>query len=217
MARARAAGVRGVLVPAVEEKGWGRLRALSGEFGWRFALGTHPCALSRSRSIPRDLSGASAIGECGLDGRVPVAMDEQVRVLEGHLALARESGLPVVLHGYRAHGALVATLKRWSPVRGVLHSYSGGAELVPIYVGLGLHLSFGGALTWPGARKPLEALMRVPRARLLAETDAPDQRPSPHSGRSEPSMLPLVVAAMERLRGEALAQQLVENAAALGW
>lgn len=78
--------MRGVLVPAVEEAGWGRLRALSAEFGWRFAVGTHPCALPRSRAIPRDLAGASAIGECGLDGRVPVPMDEQVAVLEAHLA-----------------------------------------------------------------------------------------------------------------------------------
>ena len=217
MARARAAGVRGVLVPAVEEAGWERLRRLSAKFGWRFALGTHPCALTRSRSIPKDLSGASAIGECGLDGRVPVPMDEQVAVLEAHLALARESGLPLVLHGYRAHGALVATLKRWSPVRGVLHSYSGGADLVPIYVGLGLHLSFGGAITWPGARKPLEAAVRVPRTRLLVETDAPDQCPAPRRGRSEPGMLPLVATALERLRGERLGEQLAENAASLGW
>ncbi len=217
MARARAAGVLGIVVPAVEESGWARLRALSAAYGWRFALGTHPHALPRSRVVPTDLAGACAIGECGLDGGVPVPMDEQVRVLDAHLALAREAGLPVLLHGYRAHGALVAALRRWAPLRGVLHSYSGGPELVSTYVSFGLHLSFAGPITWANARKPLEALRRVPRERLLVETDAPDQCPAPHRGRSEPAMLPLVVAAMERVRGEPLAEALTANARALGF
>ena len=86
-----------------------------------------------------------------------------------------------------------------------------------MYVQLGLHLSVAGAVTRPQARKPIEALRRVPLERLLAETDSPDQAPDPVRGRSEPAMLPLVVAAMERVRGEPLAARLVENAAALGF
>lgn len=216
MARARAAGVHGVVVPAVEASGWARLRALATAYGWKYALGTHPHALPRSRAVPADLAGACAVGECGLDGGVGVPMAEQIAVLEGHLAVAREAGLPVLLHGFRAHGALVATLRKWAPVRGVLHSYSGGPELVREYVALGLHLSFAGPITWANARKPLESLRRVPRERLLAETDAPDQCPAPHRGRSEPAFLPLVVAAMERLRDEPLADALAANARALG-
>ena len=216
MARARAAGVVGVVVPGVEASGWARLRTLAPIHGWRFALGTHPHALPHTTEVPRDLDGACAVGECGLDGGVAVPMDEQVRVLEAHLAVAREAGLPVLLHGYRAHGALVATLRRWAPLRGVLHSYSGGPDLVAEYVRLGLHLSFAGPVTWPNARKPLESLRRVPAERLLAETDAPDQCPAPHRGRSEPAMLPLVIAAMERVRGEALGDVLRRNAVELG-
>ncbi len=217
MQRAAAAGVRGVMVPAIEASAWPRLRALSAEHGWRFAIGTHPHALVRSRALPDDLRGASAVGECGLDGGVPVPMEDQEAVLLGHLAAAHDSGLPILLHCWRAHHRLPALLRRFGAVRGILHSYSGGAELVDVYVKLGLHLSFAGAVTREAARRPVEALRRVPRERLLAETDAPDQCPSPLRGRSEPAMLPLVVRAMERLRGEPLLDALHANAEALGF
>jgi TatD DNase family protein len=217
MARARAAGVMAVVVPATAASGWARLRNLAAEFGWQFALGTHPHALVRGARVPDDLSGACAVGECGLDGGVPVPMEEQERVLHAHLAAARDAELPVILHCWRGHHRLPALLRRFGTVRGVLHSYSGGAELVDTYVRLGLHLSFAGSITRAIARRPIEALRRVPLSRLLVETDAPDQCPSPGRGRSEPAMLPLVVAAMERARGEPMAAALAANARELGF
>ncbi len=203
MARARASGVTGFVVPGVRAAGWERLRALSRQHGWRFALGTHPHALVGSRAVPEDLDGACAIGECGLDGGVPVEMDEQARVLDAHLGVARDAGLPVILHCWRAHDRLPALLRRHGTVRGVLHSYSGGPDLVDEYVRLGLHLSFAGAVTRPSARKPLASLLAVPAERILVETDAPDQCPSPRRGRNEPAFLVDVVAAVARVRAEA--------------
>ena len=216
MARAHHSGVRGIVVPGVDPATWGRLRALAAEFGWSYAVGTHPHALARGRAVPSEPGTAVAIGECGLDGRIDVPMAEQVEVLNAHLALAREASLPVLLHCVQAHEALLATLRAWAPLRGVMHGYSGGEARVAEYVRLGLHLSFGGPLTWPSARRPVAAMARVPLERLLAESDAPDQAPFPHRGRSEPAMLPLVVAAMERIRGQPLAQLLVDNAVNLG-
>ncbi|MES2642610.1 MAG: TatD family hydrolase [Myxococcota bacterium] len=217
MARAAAAGVRGVVVPGVIEAQWPRLRAQAQQYGWRFGVGTHPQSLPESRAVPQDLDGADAIGECGLDGPTPVPMDEQVLVLAAHLALARDAGLPLILHCFRAHDRMLPLLRRYAPLRGVMHSYSGGPELVDAYVALGLHLSFAGPVTWDNARKPLNALRRVRKDRLLAETDAPDQCPRPHRGRSEPAFVVHVIEAMERVRGEALREQLMENACALGW
>ncbi len=217
MARAIAAGVTTVVVPGVVETQWPRLRALASEHGWLFGVGTHPQALPESRAVPDNVDGAHAIGECGLDGPTPVAMEEQERVLAGHLALAHDTGLPLILHCFRAHDRMVPLLRRFAPLRGVMHSYSGGPELVDAYVALGLHVSFAGPVTWENARKPLNALRRVPRDRLLAETDAPDQCPRPHRGRSEPAFLVHVIDAMERVRGEPLRDQLRANAAALGW
>jgi TatD DNase family protein len=217
MARARHAGVRGFVVPGVHQDGWSRLRALSAEHGWRFGVGTHPQCLPETRAVPRDLDGASAIGECGLDGPTPVDMDEQERVLTAHLALARESGLPVILHCWHAHHRMLPLLRRWAPLLGVMHSYSGGADLVPEYVKLGLHISFTASVTRPNARKPVAALLAVPRDRLLAETDAPDQSSRRGEPRSEPAFIADVVEAMERHRAEPLRAALRDNAAALGW
>lgn len=215
MRRASAVGVRGVLVPGVEFGGWTRLRRLAQTHGWRFALGTHPHALARSQAVPDQLHGASAIGECGLDGAVGVPWEVQERVLIAHLAVAHEAGLPVILHCWRAHDRLLPLLRRFGPVRGVMHSYSGGADLVDAYVAAGLHLSFAGATTRPGARRPLAAVRRVPRERLLVETDAPDQRPHPLEGRCEPADLVVIVRAVEAARGEALEAVLTANAEAL--
>lgn len=215
--RAREAGVDRFLVPGVSPAQWGPLRALAAVRGWRFGVGTHPYTLVTTTECPREADGAAAIGECGLDGGVPVAMEVQERVLRAHVALARETGLPLILHCVRAHDRLLPLLRPFGRVRGVLHSYSGGADLVPAYVASGLHLSFGGAITWPGARKPVAALRRTPADHLLLETDAPDQCPHPHRGRSEPAWLPLVLAAAERHRGEPLAERLDANARSLGW
>jgi TatD DNase family protein len=216
VARARAAGVTQILVPGVIEGRWSVVRSLARRHGLLFAIGTHPQCLPESTAVPVDVDGAAAIGECGLDGPTPVPMETQERVLEAHLALARDAGLPLVLHCFRAHHRMLPLLRRWAPVHGVLHSYSGGPELVADYAALGLYFSFAGPITWENARKPVRALLRVPRDRLLAETDAPDQCPRPHHGRNEPAFLPLVVDAMERLRGEPLREALADNAARLG-
>ncbi len=218
--RAAAAGVRALVVPGTAEDQWEAVRALAAATSavrLHAAVGTHPHELPRTRAVPRDVSHVSAVGECGLDGKTPVPMDEQVAVLAGHLGVARDAGLPVLLHCYKAHPAMLALLRRYAPVRGVLHSYSGGAELVDAYVACGLHLSFAGAITWENARKPLDALRRVPLERLLFETDGPDQCPRPHRGRNEPSFLPFIVAAAERVRGEPLADVSIRNAIDLGF
>lgn len=217
LARAAAVGVARVLVPGVEAATWPRVRAVAARHGLLFALGTHPQAVPRTRAVPDDLTGAVAIGECGLDGPTPAPMEVQEAVLAAHLALARDTGLPVILHCYKAHDRMLPLLRRHAPLRGVMHSYSGGAALVPDYVAVGLHLSFAGPISREKARKPVDALRAVPLDRLLAETDAPDQCPHPHRGRNEPAFLADVVAAMERIRGERLAARLAENAAALGW
>lgn len=217
LARARAAGVTRVLVPGVRAEQWPLLRRDAARRGFLFGVGTHPQVLPETRAVPDDVTGAAAIGECGLDGPTPVPMEEQERVLALHLALARDTGLPLILHCWRAHHRMLPLLKRWAPLRGVMHSYSGGPELVGDYVALGLFVSFTGAVTWATAKKPLHALVRVPRDRLLAETDAPDQCPRPHHGRNEPAFLPHVVEAMERVRGEPLRDALDANARSLGW
>lgn len=223
-ARRRAAGVR-VLVPGVRPATWAALRAEATARGWLFAVGTHPEHLDGVVTpLPSDLRGAVAIGECGLHRPSPVPIPLQAEVLGAHLEIAHAAGLPVILHCVRAHDVLPALLRSLGrSVRGVLHSYSGGAELVPVYEALGLHLAFGGAVTWPGSRRPVEALRRVSPHRLLLESDGPDQRPRfavedpAWGGASEPSMLPALCRAVEAIRGGPVEEHLERNARELGW
>ncbi|MCC6994181.1 MAG: TatD family hydrolase, partial [Deltaproteobacteria bacterium] len=178
-----------------------------------------PAETARLADLPAALTAARAIavGECGLDGATadPAA---QERLLLAQVAIARDLRLPLIIHVLRAHDRAPALLRaaRAHEVGGVMHSYSGGAALVPIYRDLGFAFSFTGAVTWPGSRRPLEAARAVPDDLLLVETDAPDQTPVPHRpGRSEPAQLPAIIAALAAARGttpETLAALTTANA-----
>lgn len=108
----------------------------------------------------------------------------------------------MIVHVYRAHDVAPRILREERVAGGVLHSYSGGADLVGVYRDLGLAFSFAGPITYPSARRPIEAARRVPEELLLVETDAPDQASAPHrGGRSEPAQLPAVIAGLAAVRG----------------
>ncbi|MFO0585671.1 MAG: TatD family hydrolase [Anaeromyxobacter sp.] len=221
LARAAAAGVTDVVIPAIGPHTWAAQLALGsgggGPVRLHHALGLHPQLLPEldPRDDDRHLAdleaalgrgGAVAVGECGLDGEAAASggapMDRQVRVLEAHLALAARHGLPVLLHGLRALDPLRALLERAGlPAGGVFHSFSGSADQVAPFVALGLHLALAGPVTYEKARKPLEAARAIPRDRLLLETDAPDQCPRPHRGRNEPAYLALVRDGVARALG----------------
>jgi TatD DNase family protein len=222
LARARAAGVAVVLVPAIGPAGWAQLAAWAAATpGVRFGLGIHPQLLpeldpagdaGRLAELDAALArgGAIAVGECGLDGPAalpgsgpwPAPMDRQLAVLRGQLALACKHRLPAMLHCLRAHEPLLALLAEGPlPRGGVLHSYSGGADQVAAYAARGLCFSFAGPLTYERARKPQLAARAVPRDRLVLETDAPDQTPRPHRGRNEPAYLPGIAAALAEALG----------------
>ncbi len=221
-----------MVVPAIGPSAWPALVAWPArDARLQVALGIHPQLLPELDEAEDDvhleqLDGLlaagvpCAVGECGLDGptvtRAPLA--RQLRVLDGHLRLAHKHHLPLLLHCQRAHPALQEWLQRVRlPEAGaVLHSYSGGAERVGAYLAKGCWFSFAGPVTWPEARRPVEALRAVPAEYLLAETDAPDQTPAPFRGqRSEPAFLRPVVEAMARHLGEPpsqLASRLADNA-----
>lgn len=220
--RARAAGVRELLLAGVDPDGWLDEERLARRHpGLYLALGVHPQRVAElgageahamvralaARLGEPDAPAVHALGETGLDavGARKATLDLQEAVFREQLALARERDLPVVLHILHAHGRALSVLSRdLLPRRGgVVHSWSGAPDLVPRYLALGLHVSFAGFVTRPEARRLRESVTRVPRERLLVETDAPDQAPVPHLGEpNEPARLPLVVAAVAALRGE---------------
>jgi TatD DNase family protein len=214
---ARAAGLTGILVPAIRPSTWAALRAITHPLV-RIALGVHPQVvpeLTADEAITAEslaevaaAAGAVAIGETGLDGGTG-ERERQEQLLRLHVRAARLASLPLVVHVLRAHDAAPRILReeRAHEVGGVMHSYSGGADLVPIYRDLGFAFSFAGPVTYPNARKPLEAVRAIPDELLLVETDAPDQAPASHRGqRSEPAFLPEIIAAIATARGDDVAR-----------
>lgn len=213
LARAAAAGVEGILVPAIRPATWDAVRALAGG-PVRIALGIHPQIVPELTAGERALTavalaqaardaGAVAIGECGLDGATG-DRELQEDLLRMHVRAARLAGLPLVVHVLRAHDLAPRVLReeRAHEVGGVMHSYSGGADLVAVYRDLGFAFSFAGPVTYENARRPLEAVRAVPAELLLVETDAPDQAPAKHrGGRSEPAFVVEIVAAIATATG----------------
>ena len=226
--RAWAAGLTGLVVPAIGPDAWEAL------LEWprrdprvQVGLGIHPQLLPELDPADDDAhlakldalltrGGAIAVGECGLDGpsESGAPMERQLRIFDAHVKLARKHRLPLLVHCFRAHPHLLRYLKTEPiPEAGLLmHSYSGSADLTPKYVKAGCHFSFAGPVSFLEARRPLEALRAIPVDRLMAETDAPDQAPHPHRGeRNEPALLPLIVRAMEHALGRSLRDTLLAN------
>ncbi|MGN0183113.1 MAG: TatD family hydrolase, partial [Candidatus Ornithomonoglobus sp.] len=147
-----------------------------------------------------------AIGEIGLDYHwTTETKAEQHRILGEQVDLARELGLPVIIHDREAHGDCLRILKEHKAYEcgGVFHCYSGSAEMVrEVTDDLNMYVAFGGSLTFKNAKRPREAAAAVPLDRLLIETDCPYMAPVPYRGRRNSSLyLPEVVKLLSELKG----------------
>src|SRR5690348_5645652 len=213
LARARAAGVRRQIVPAIALGGFAGLRALCRtEPGLYPAYGLHPMYLAEHRDehladligwIERE--GPVAVGECGLDFHVegldPAA---QRRFFRRQLEIARNFDLPLVLHARRAVDEVIATIRQLGGLRGVVHSFSGSPEQARQLWKLGFCLGLGGPITYPRSHRLREIVATMPIEFLLLETDSPDQPLHGHQGiRNEPALLVEVCACIAGLRGMA--------------
>ncbi len=180
-------------------------------FVW-YSAGVHPhdaAGFDSTRDIAllRDhiAAGAVAIGECGLDYHYDNSPRmEQRRAFADQLALAREAGVPVIVHTRDAEGDTSAMIAEAGEagVTGVLHCYTGSHQLAEVAVRAGWYVSFSGIVTFRKWADD-ELLRLVPEERILAESDAPYLAPVPYRGkRNEPAW---VVHTIEKL---ALARRL---------
>lgn len=210
LARARAAGVAELVIPAIHREGWsGLLQSCATGPGLYPALGLHPVYLDRhGEGDIRALEAAIAerrplaVGEIGLDYFVrELDRDRQQRLFEAQLQVARAADLPVLLHVRRAHERVLATLRR-IPVRGgIAHAFSGGIEEARRYLDLGFRLGFGGMLTFERSSRLRRLAAILPVEALVLETDAPDLTVAAHRGeRNSPEYLPQVLAALAEVR-----------------
>jgi len=195
---ARAAGVAKLITNAITPAQWPESERLAQSHPEiEFALGIHPWYIT-----PGDLSrveelrdararGAVAIGEIGLDGKVEApSMNEQMAVFEAQVRVARDLGLPIIVHCRGAFGDLVRVLKTAGipEAGGVVHAFSGSVEVVEDLWPFGFSFSLGGSLTYRNSRKRARVLERVYPDRFLLETDSPDIPPVQKRGTGEPNV-----------------------------
>lgn len=227
--RARRAGVTRLVLPAVAAAHFSAVRELAYAHDGAYAVGIHPlyvaqaaeADLERLREVLHAWRGDArlvAVGEIGLDHFVPALdRERQQRFYLAQLALARDAGLPVILHVRRSADALLAGLRR-VPVRGgIAHAFNGSAQQADAFVGLGFKLGFGGAMTHERALQIRRLAASLPDEAIVLETDAPDippqwlyrnaqQRATLPQARNEPAELPRIAETLARLRGWTLAQ-----------
>ena len=211
LVRARAAGVRQQVLPAVEATGWPKLKQACAEMPGLFAAyGLHPMYLDAHRPGHLDAlrdwierEHPVAVGECGLDFFVEgLDADAQQLYFDGQLQLAREFDLPVIVHARRAVDAVIASIRKVGGLRGVVHSFSGSAEQAAQLHRLGFLLGIGGPVTYERANRLRGIVASMPLEQLLLETDSPDQPGCAHRGeRNEPAFLVEVLDVVAGLRG----------------
>lgn len=144
-----------------------------------------------------------AIGEIGLDYHYEDCCPREIqkRWFRRQLELAKERDLPVVIHDREAHEDTLTVLKEYMP-RGVLHCFSGSAEMAREVIKLGMYIGIGGVVTFKNARKLVEVAAELPLDRLLLETDAPYLAPVPYRGhRCDSSMIEQTAAVIAAIRG----------------
>ena len=231
VARAREAGVVEMLVVGGIDEGAGHRRALevAGRHGLPATAGLHPHeARLGGDGVYDELRGLAregrivAIGEIGLDFHYDHSpRDAQREAFRRQIRLAREVGLPIVVHTREADAETVAILEaeRAAEAGGVVHCFTGGLDLARQALDLGFFVSFSGIVAFPRAEVIQQVAREVPDDRLLIETDAPFLAPPPHRGkRNEPAFAVDVAKKVAALRGattEAVAELARRNYARL--
>ena len=223
--RARAAGVGMLVPPAVRAGDFDRVHTLAHRHGMAYALGIHPLcseqasaadleALARCLADWREDPRLVAVGEIGLDFFVPgLDRERQQSLYRAQLDLARQAGLPVLLHVRRSADALLQGLRRTPVAGGIAHAFNGSEVQARGFIELGFRLGFGGTVTHERALQIRRLAASMPASALVLETDAPDIPPQwlyrtaaqrahgQAQGRNEPVELPRIGAVLAGLRG----------------
>lgn len=225
VARARAAGVTQIVIPAVVAGNFERVRALAHEHGFAYALGIHPLYVMQAREEDlarldrlltehRDDPRLVGIGEIGLDFFVK-GLDPAIQqhFYVEQLKLARRHGLPVILHVRRSADQLLAGLRRVGlTTGGIGHAFKGSRQQAEAFLELGFRLGFGGTVTFDRSLQIRRLARELPEEVLVVETDAPDipphwlyrtaeERAAGATARNEPGELARIGAVLGELRG----------------
>jgi TatD DNase family protein len=214
ISRANNAGVGHMLTICTRVRKFAEVLAIAERFPEvTCSIGTHPHSATEERDItaseiieqarhPRVV----AIGEAGLDYFYQKSSrEDQEAGFRTHIAAARETGLPLVIHTRDADAETARILRdemARGPFKALLHCYTGGRELAETGIELGLYVSFSGILTFPKSDDLRALAASLPLDRLLVETDSPFLAPPPHRGkRNEPSYVRHVAKVLADVKG----------------
>ena len=231
IARAKAAGVTQIVIPAVDVANLDAVRLLGIQHNFTYALGIHPLCVMRAADGDLDKLAEAlqthhadprlvAVGEIGLDFFVPgIDPQTQQHFYVEQLKLAKRAGLPVLLHVRRSADQLLAGLRRVGFKHGgIAHAFNGSEQQAQAFIDLGFKLGFGGTLTFERSLQIRRIAASVPQTALVMETDAPDIPPhwlyktaeqreaSPGQARNESAELPRIAQSLAELRGWTLEQ-----------
>ena len=226
LANARARGVAGFLNISTRQNKWSDVlgAAERNDDVWA-TVGVHPHEAdahpdlgARALTEAASHSRVIAIGECGLDYHYDNSDRASQRDrFEAHIDAARQNGLPLVIHTRDAEddtADILGRAVREGGVSGVLHCFTGSADLARKALDLGFYISLSGIVTFKNARDLQDTARWLPADRMLVETDSPFLAPIPHRGQTcEPAFVADTAAFVADLRGEP-AEQLAETTTA---
>ena len=223
-ARADQGGVSMIVIPAVARQNFDVVAQLAANApNASYALGIHPICVPQANdadlvALRSNVEAALAdpkfvaIGEIGLDFFIPMLCEPAMREKQDHffreqLRIARDFGLPVLMHVRRSQDQVLKHVRQIRPAGGIAHAFNGSFQQAQIYIDLGFKLGFGGAMTFTRALQIRRMATDLPLEAIVLETDAPDISPSwVHPGRNSPEELPRIGAVLAQLRGLDIAQ-----------
>lgn len=214
LARARAVGVRGFLNISTRESEWGDVVATAEREADVWAtVGIHPHEADQHADLGREVLVQASrhprvigLGESGLDYYYDKS-DRQVQqaLFRMHIGVARETGLPLVIHTRDADadtGDILADEMGKGAFPALIHCFTASAEFGRRVLDLGLTISISGIVTFKNATEIQEFTREIPEDRLLVETDSPFLAPVPHRGKQcEPGFVRDTAEFVARLRG----------------
>ena len=175
------------------------------------AVGSHPdvadevneAVQEEYRMLCKQNGKIKAIGEIGLDYHYEdIPREIQLKAFRMQMELARELGLPVIVHERDAHEDGMKVVDEFPEVKGVFHCYSGSAEMAKELIKRGWYIGFTGVLTFKNARKAIEVASSIPLDRIVIETDCPYMAPEPFRGkRNDPGKIYRMAEKLAEIRG----------------
>lgn len=213
------AGVSRIVIPAIARDNFSVVRDLAAQQdNCAYALGIHPIFVPQAEETDLDILRSAiddaasdprfvAVGEIGLDFFVPglgegALREKQEYFYSEQLKIARDAGLPVLLHVRRSQDIILKYLRRIDLPGGIAHAFNGSFQQAEDFIRLGFKLGFGGAMTFPRALQIRRLAASVDENALVLETDAPDISPVwLHPGRNSPEELPRIGQVLAELRG----------------